>query len=141
MLFRSDHDINLNTAADQELSELALSFNSLIEEMRDLREKEKTILLPAEKDLLGDAFKQGVALLKDGDYINALHLFHTIIILKQESFGSYFNMGIAYAKLQDYDNSLPMFARAKALNPRYELTDSYIEKVNKLKENYADSIT
>jgi len=133
-------DININTTNDSELNELALSFNSLIEEIKDIKdteaprnddepgEPEKT---PAREEL-SNIFNLGVSMLKKNKLDDATALFKTLTIVKPEGFGSYFNLGVAYAKTKQYSLSLDMFRKAKLANPSHEITDKYILKVEKI---------
>ncbi len=133
-------DVNLNAGADEELMELATSFNSLVGGMRERKEREKIfeekekILLELEnRDTLGDIFKFGVTLLKENRLDDAAALFTTLTFLKPEGFGSYFNLGVIHARRRDYDKSMDMFERALQVNPGNELTIRYIEKIRKLR--------
>lgn len=127
-------DINLNTESDDELGELAHSFNGLIEE---LKAKEKNIHTLENRDPLSDIFRTGVQFLKDNRLDDAVRLFTAITLLKPDGFGSYFNLGVAFAKKRAYDSSLAMFERAHDLNPSDELTAAYIDKVKRLMTDYA----
>lgn len=121
-------DLSLNET-DNELNKLALSFNSLMEELKDKKEKEE------EKEAHGperDLFLMGVSMLKENRLDDCIAVFRTLTILKPDSFGSYFNLGVAYAKRKEYANSLAMFERAMAENPSYDITRKYIEKIRKL---------
>ncbi len=129
-------DVNLNPDSDEELSELALSFNSLVDEIKELKEKEKIIQDLENKDTLGDIFKYGVNLLKEGQLDDAIIIFKSLILLKPESFGSFFNLGVAYAKKKNYADSYNMFWKALQFNPGNELTLQYIKKVEKLQESH-----
>lgn len=132
-------DVNLNASADEELAELATSFNSLVGGLRELKarekifeEKEKILADLENKDTLGDIFKFGVTLLKENRLDDAAALFTTLTFLKPEGFGSYFNLGVIYARRRDYAKSMDMFERALQANPGNELTRQYIEKIRKL---------
>lgn len=137
---RGELDINLNPESDVELSELALSFNSLIDEIKELKEKEKIIQDLEKKDTLNDIFKYGVNLLKENTIDDAITIFRALILLKPESFGSYFNLGVAYAKKKQYDISEKMFWKAYQFNPENELILQYIDKVKRLRKAYARHI-
>ncbi len=139
-------DVNLNAGADEELMELATSFNSLVGGLRELKarekifeEKEKILADLENKDTLGDIFKFGVTLLKENRLEDAAALFTTLTFLKPEGFGSYFNLGVIYARRKDYAKSMDMFQRALQANPGNELTMQYIEKIRKLQ--YGDETT
>ncbi len=139
-------DVNLNAGADDELMELATSFNSLVGGMRELKEREKTfeekekILSELEnRDTLGDIFKFGVTLLKENRLDDAAALFTTLTFLKPEGFGSYFNLGVIYARRREYGKSIDMFERALQANPGNGLTIQYLEKIRKLQ--YGDETT
>ncbi len=149
--------INLRPVQDEELDELAHSFNTLIEGLREREYREKELeqklsearnepknaaeendkTAAAEKidgdESLDMIFRIGVQAMKDNDLDSAISLFRTLTILKPDGFGSHFNLGVAYAKKADYDSSLKMFTRAREINPDYELTERYIEKVTTLK--------
>lgn len=118
--------VSMNPAADEDLSELALSFNSLIGE---LRAKEKSIQELENKDALDDIFKYGVSILKEGRLDEAIAVFTTLVLMRPGSFGGHFNLGVAFAKRGDYERSLSMFEKALAADPGHELTLQYIEKV------------
>ena len=118
-------DINLNPSDDAGLNQLALSFNSLIEELKDKTDKTKA-------DPLAEIFREGVDRLKEKRPDDAIAIFHTLAIFRPTSFGNFFNLAIAYAMKKQYRLSLEMFRQARELNPAYDLTDRYIEKVEKL---------
>ena len=120
-----DLEVNLNTTDDQSLNQLAQSFNSLIDELKDKSGRPSG-------DPYGDMFREGVARLKEEKVEEAMAIFTTLSIMRPEGFGSFFNLGVAQAKLKNYPLSLKMFKRAKELNPEHELTDRYIEKVERL---------
>lgn len=128
-------DVNMNAEADRELAELAVSFNSLIEEMKGLREKGKQFD-EMEKFSMNDIFKTGVACMKEERLDEAVALFRSLLIFNPESFGGLFNLGVAYAKQREYNESLSMFLRARDLNPEHEMTRSYIDKVQRLQAKY-----
>lgn len=132
-------DVNLNPHSDEELSELALSFNSLIDEIKDLKEKEKIIQDLENRDTLGDIFKYGVSLLKEGHLDDAIIIFKSLILLRPESFGSFFNLGVAYAKQGNFSDSYSMFWKALQFNPGNELTLKYIKKVERLQKSHDKS--
>ncbi len=125
----------MNGAMDEELAELAESFNSLIDEMKELREKERQMSLETRYSL-NDIFKSGVQNLKENRLDDAVALFRTLLLFNPESFGGYFNLGVAYAKMKEYGNSLAMFRRAYDLNPSHEMTAAYIEKIERLQAQY-----
>lgn len=135
---KGELDINLNPETDEELSELALSFNSLIGELKELKAKEKIIQELEKKDSLTDIFKFGVDLLKENRVDDSIIIFNALILMKP-GFGSYFNLGVAYAKKQDYTRSLNMFEEAIKSNPGHEITLQYIEKVKKLQIHYGST--
>lgn len=119
-----EHDINLKASEDAGLNQLALSFNSLMDELKEKSDTAKT-------DPLLDIFKEGVRQLKEDNTDDAIAIFRTLAILKPGSFGSFFNLGIAYAKKRQYLQSLAMFKTARNLNPEHDLTDRYIERVER----------
>jgi methyl-accepting chemotaxis protein len=122
--------VSLNPAADTELQQLAVSFNSLIEEIKDIKDtQEKTA---SEAINAGDLFKTGVLLLKETKYEEASAAFRTLLMSGKYLFGSYFNLGVASAKLRRYDLSMEMFRKAREINPSHELTAQYIDKVQRL---------
>ena len=147
-----DLDVNINTAGDSELNELALSFNTLIEEMKTIRENApEQAEAPGESEngsapetgespdvpdedslLMKELFKTGVQRLKDNLTEEAITLFNIIITVRPEGFSSYFNLGVAYAKTRKYEESLAMFRKAREANPSYEMTDRYIERVERI---------
>jgi hypothetical protein len=120
-----DLDVNLKTTDDESLNQLAQSFNSLIDELRDRNDRPGT-------DPYADIFRQGVTSLKENRLTEAVAVFTTLSMVRPEGFGSFFHLGVAHAKLKNYAVSLEMFARSKALNPGHELTDRYIDKVKKI---------
>jgi hypothetical protein len=120
-----DLQVNLKTTDDQSLNELAQSFNSLIDELKDKSDRPSA-------DPYGDMFREGVSRLKDEKIHEAMAIFTTLSIMRPEGFGSFFNLGVAQAKLKNYPLSLKMFTRARELNPGHELTDRYIDKVERL---------
>jgi len=137
---KGELDVNLNPETDEELSELALSFNSLIGELKELKAKEKIIQELEKKDSLTDIFKFGVDLLKENRVDDSIIIFNALILMKS-GFGSYFNLGVAYAKKQDYARALKMFEEAIQSNPGHEITLQYIEKVKKLQIHYGSAAT
>jgi hypothetical protein len=130
-------DINLHPTGDSELNELALSFNTLIEEIRDIRAKKDSMekqMADSDSDdqTVKTIFNRGVASLKENMYDEAISLFKTLLIIKSGNFGCYFNLGVAFAKTRRYEESLEMFQKAKEVNPSYAVTDGYIERVEKI---------
>ncbi len=125
--------VSMNPAIDEDLSELALSFNSLIGE---LKAKEKSIQELENKDALDDLFKYGVSLLKENRYADAIAVFTTLVLMRPGSFGGHFNLGVAYAKTGDHERSLAMFEKALEADPGHERTLQYIEKVKSLKARH-----
>ena len=128
-----DLTISLNPTADSDFSELATSFNTLIEE---LRSKERDIEELNQKDNVNDIFKLAVSRLKENNIEEAITLFKTVTILKPDSFGSFFNLGVSYARLGSYESSIDMFSRALDINSGHELAMSYIEKVKNIREKH-----
>ncbi len=126
-----DLDIALHESGDADLDRLALSFNALVEEMKDRPARS----MPPEADT-GAFFTTGVALLKENRLDEAIALFHAITRIKPLGFGSYFNLGVAYAKKGEYDRAEEMFKEALAVNPSYRLSAEYIEKIVKLRERH-----
>ncbi len=116
-------ELNLHET-DNELNKLALSFNSLMDELKDKKDRGHH---EPEKEL----FNIGVTMLKENKLDDSIAIFRTLTILKPESFGSYFNLGVAYAKKKDYKQSLTMLEKAAAENPAYDITQKYIVKVKK----------
>ncbi len=109
-------------SADDDLNELANSFNSIVSELKERKES------------YGDLFKLGVDLLKEKKYNDAISVFKTITIMKPDTFGSYFNLGVAYAKQKKYKVSVEMFTKALNINPGHNLTQDYITKVKQMYE-------
>lgn len=134
-------DVNINNVDDEELNQLALSFNTLVEEMRDLKEKEQVSMNQEEEnsgeDITDSLFKRGVDYLKENRLEAAITCFLFIADHREASFGSYFNLGVAYAKQKAYGESLIMFEKASKINPLHETTRKYIERVNRLLEKDA----
>jgi len=154
-----DLDVSLNQTGDDELNQLALSFNTLIDELKEKtvrtplepgtqpeqvpgreetegkgeepRQEEET---PADNDSLGEIFTAGVSMLKENRLEEAIAIFLTLTMVKPGGFGSYFNLGVAYAKKRDYNRAIAMFEEAARINPAFEVTSQYIEKVKKLRE-------
>lgn len=108
---------NVLASSDDDLNELANSFNDIISELKE------------KKESFGDLFKLGVDLLKDNKYDDSIAVFRTITIIKPDNFGSYFNLGVTYAKQKNFQSSLEMFYIAHNINPAHTLTQTYIEKV------------
>ena len=129
-------DISLNPVEDDDLNELAHSFNSIVSELKELNKKDK-IIKQLERDSSGDLFNLGVNLLKEKNYNDAIAIFKALTIIKPNAFGSFFNLGVAYAKKKEYGFSFDMFERALNSNPGHELTLNYIEKVKRLQETDA----
>ncbi len=130
-----DLSVSISAPRGDELEELAASFNSLVEEIRGMKEREKSVL---PRDSLDDVFKTGVEKLKSGMFDDAIHLFSALTILRPESFGSYFNLGVAYAKMRRYTESVAMFDRAYAINPHNETVNVYRQKVLELQLRYGE---
>ncbi len=127
-------DVSLNPTNDNDLNELALSFNSIVSELKGLKEKDNIIKELENKETLSDIFKYGVSVLKEKRFDDAICIFRTLTMLKPDGFGSYFNLGVALAKIDDYGSSLEMFGKALESNPNHELTLNYIQKVSRLQE-------
>ncbi len=127
-----DLGVALRETADTELSRLALSFNALVEEMKERPSK----TAPPAADT-APLFSTGVSLLKDGRLDDAIAVFNAIVAIKPAGFGSYFNLGVAHAKKGDYDGAERMFGKALAINPSFRLSAEYIEKIQRLRERDA----
>ena len=143
-----DLDISLHQSGDGELNQLAQSFNTLIEEMKDLSARPATEAAapqmaqsgqpaqdaaPAENsDENGTLFTSGVALLKENRLDDAIAIFRTLTIVKPQGFGSWFNLGVAHAKKRDYERAIVMFEEARHLNPGFDVTTQYIDKIRRL---------
>ena len=137
-----DLDISLHQSGDGELNQLALSFNTLIEEMKDLSTRPATeagapqtaqdAAPAADSDETGTLFTSGVALLKDNKLDDAIAIFRTLTIIKPQGFGSWFNLGVAHAKKRDYERAIVMFEEARRLNPGFDVTTQYIDKIRRL---------
>jgi len=130
-----DLTVSISAPQGDELEELASSFNGLVEELRMMKEREKSVPL---RDPLDDVFKAGVEKLKSGMIDDAIHLFSSLTMLRPESFGSYFNLGVAYAKMRRYGVSIEMFDRALAINPNHEMARSYRQKVHELQLRFGE---
>jgi len=122
---QGDLDINLNPAADSDLSQLALSFNSLMDELRD---REKT----QDSGAFTDLFSTGVSLLKEKRLTESIAIFRVLTQLRPGGFGGFFNLGVAYARNRQYTESLDMFLKAREINPSYEITGEYIKRIQEL---------
>lgn len=159
-----DLNISLKETGDDELDQLAQSFNTLIEEMKDLSARPSpepgtqtapvsAALEPAPSpedkpappapgesgtaaeppsDDSGVLFTSAVALLKNNELDDAIAMFRTLTIVKPQGFGSWFNLGVAHAKKRDYEKAILMFEEARRLNPVFEVTTQYIEKLKRL---------
>ncbi len=146
-----DLEVSLNQTGDDELNQLALSFNTLIEELKDKTVKISQEPEPqpeqeqpqeetpqqeaepaAENDGIGTIFNTGVSMLKENRLEEAIAIFLTFTIMKPNGFGSFFNLGVAYAKNREYDKAIKMFKEAARINPSFEVTAQYIEKVKRL---------
>jgi tetratricopeptide (TPR) repeat protein len=115
-------DAGLGPVKDDDLNELAYSFNGIFSELK------------LKKDFTGELFKLGVNLLKEQNTADAIAIFRTLTITKPNAFGSSFNLGVAYAKNKQYDLSIDMFSKALEINPGHEITLDYIVKVKRLQE-------
>lgn len=122
-----DLDVSLRKTDDRELNLLAESFNTLIDELRDRSEKTSE-----EAKGMAPIFAAGVSLLKDNRLDEAIAVFRALTILNRNSFGSYFNLGVAYAKKREYQSAIEMFQTAERLNPGFEMSSRYIEKIRDL---------
>jgi tetratricopeptide (TPR) repeat protein len=122
-----DHDVSLNPTADGELTQLAQSFNTLMEELKDKTDRHAPVA-----DGIDDLFGTGVKALKENRLEEAIAIFKTMTIVKPQGFSSHFNLGVAYAKKRDYGSALAAFEQALQLNPSHDLTKTYIQKVQGL---------
>jgi len=129
-----EFNVSLNESSDTDLNELALSFNTIVSELKGLKEKENLVRDMENKDSLNDLFKFGVNMLKENRFDDSINIFKTLTMLKPDGFGSYFNLGVAYAKKREYGSSLAMFNMALESNPNHEHTINYIGKVRKLQK-------
>jgi tetratricopeptide (TPR) repeat protein len=127
-----DLGVSLNPTSDDELNQLAQSFNTLMEELKD-----KTDKRISEAEGINTLFNTGVSILKENRLDEAIAIFKTLTIIKPQGFGSYFNLGVAYAKKREYDNALAVFEQALRINPSHELTRTYINKVRGLQNQDA----
>ncbi len=119
---KGEYDISIKETDDEQLNELASSFNSLVDELKEM----------SAKGPLGEMFRKGVELLKGNSFEDAVSIFRAILLMKPEGHGSYFNLGVAYARLKQYRLSMEMFGKAREIRPDYELTRKYMEKVEKM---------
>lgn len=158
-----DLNVSLRKTGDDELDQLAQSFNTLIEEMKDLSSRPSAetergpepapsaseaaapqeIPAPAApdgavtgagtpEDETGILFTTAVAFLKSSQLDDAIAIFRTLTIVKPQSFGSWFNLGVAHAKKREYENAIRMFEEARSLNPSFDVTSQYIDKLKRL---------
>jgi tetratricopeptide (TPR) repeat protein len=127
-----EFNVSLKETKDNDLNELALSFNTIVSELKGLKEKENLVKDIENKDSLNDLFKFGVNMLKENRFDDSINIFKTLTMLKPDGFGSFFNLGVAYAKKKEYNASLAMFGMALESNPDHEHTINYIEKVKRL---------
>lgn len=149
-----DLNVSLHTAEDVELNQLALSFNTLIDELKDRTSRlpethaephaspspeaspeqaaPPAPETPPEPESPGAIFAAGVSLLKEDKLDDAIAIFTTMTIIKPNGFGSFFNLGVAHAKKREYGKAIEMFEEARRINPGFEVTAAYIEKVKRL---------
>ena len=128
-----DLEVSLNPTEDVELNQLAQSFNTLIDELKDRTEKAVQDAESAQDtEEAGAIFKTGVSLLKENRLEEAIAIFTTLTIIKPNGFGSFFNLGVAHAKKREYGKAIRMFEEARRINPQFEVTAAYIEKVKRL---------
>ncbi|OHD63087.1 MAG: hypothetical protein A2176_08260 [Spirochaetes bacterium RBG_13_51_14] len=129
-----DLGVSLNPTGDDELNQLARSFNTLIEELKDKTGRSAPEPEPApEAEGIGSIFGTGVSLLKKNRLDEAIAIFTALTVLKPQGFGSWFNLGVAHAKKREYDTALRMFEEARRINPAFAVTGAYIEKIRKLR--------
>jgi tetratricopeptide (TPR) repeat protein len=114
--------------ADSDFSNLAKSFNTLVEELQYRKQKISEL---EKQNNMDELFKRGVSFLKKKRYDEAEHIFSTLTYLRPSSYGSFFNLGVIYAKENRYEESLGMFETALELNPGDALTESYCKKIRK----------
>lgn len=117
--------LSMNPQADSDLLDLASSFNTLVDELRESKEK-------GEKPAMPDFFAEGVKLLKEENFDDSVALLRAHLFIRPDSFAAYFNIGVAYARLRKYDKSLAMFQKSLEINPSHELSRKYIDKINSL---------
>ncbi len=129
-----EFNVSLKETSDNDLNELALSFNTIVSEMKGLKDRENSGRDAENRDSLTDIFKYGVNLLRENRFDDSINIFKTLTLLKPDGFGSYFNLGVAYAKKREYARSLEMFNKALESNPNHEHTRNYIEKVTRLQK-------
>ena len=128
-----DLAVSLNTTEDVELNQLAQSFNTLIDELKDRTEKAaQDTESPQDTEEAGAIFKTGVSFLKENHLDEAIAIFTTLTIIKPNGFGSFFNLGVAHAKKREYGKAIRMFEEALRINPKFGVTAAYIEKIKKL---------
>lgn len=120
--------ISLNESTDSELRAIAVSFNTLAEEMKNKNE----LLQKNNTDVMADIFQKGVLSLKDLQFDEAAALFTVITLYKPNSFAGHFNLGICFAKMGQFQKSLDYFTKAHAINPDNEYTTRYIEKIKSM---------
>jgi tetratricopeptide (TPR) repeat protein len=123
-----DLDVSLNQTSDSDLNLLALSFNTLVEELKEKTDRRGDV------EGLGTLFSTGVAILKENRLDDAAAVFKTLTLIKPQGFSSYFNLGVAYAKKLDYANALAAFEQALKINPTHELTMTYINKIKEARD-------
>ncbi len=126
-----DLELTIKQPGDRELDCLADSFNTLMEEMRQMRQ------LPSEKgEAAGNVnsrfFKYGTALLRQGKAAQALSVFEFLETEDPSSFASFFNAGVILAKMKRYQEALEHLEKACAINPAFELTVVYTDRIKKI---------
>jgi tetratricopeptide (TPR) repeat protein len=127
-----DLGVSLNQTTDGELSELAVSFNTLIEELKDKKGGNVS-----DQEGLYAIFNTGVSTLRENRLDEAIGIFRALTIIKPNGFAGCFNLGVAYAKKGEYREAEAMFEEARAIDPSHELTIAYIEKVRRLRNRDA----
>jgi methyl-accepting chemotaxis protein len=130
-----DMNVSLNEmAADRELAPLASSFNELIEEFREAKNRpvpelpELPEAPPAAPDT-SELFREGVALLKEGRNSEAAGIFRSVTFIKPEGYAGFFNLGVARARGGEYSSARTAFQRSIELNPDHEQSAKYLERV------------
>ncbi len=131
---QGNFNVRIKQTDDIDFNRLADSFNSFVDSLMD----KKTITMGSEDYLAyinsrsNQLFQEGVSLIKENAFEDALESFRVLEILKPDSHAVVFNLGVIYAKMKRYMEAMVMFERAIKIDPDHELSLRYKEKVVKL---------
>jgi tetratricopeptide (TPR) repeat protein len=125
-----DLEVTMSEPKDEDLKTFAQSFNSLLDEMKQMNSKETT----QKQQQRNDLFNRGVEAMKENNLEQARAMFLALVELYPTSHGSHFNLGVIHARQKDYAVSARHFKKAVELDPEDQTGKDYLARVEAIIE-------